>query len=135
METLNDRIKQLRKERGLTQGQLADILGVTDKAVSKWEVGESNPDISLLPGLAETLGTTVDYLLTGKSEAPIALDDMDAHKRALHIIKKDDAKNFEKYGLVNSYLLFSKEAAKTKGSWRDNIELRDLIVASESKKI
>ena len=135
METLNDRIKQLRKERGLTQGQLADILGVTDKAVSKWEVGESNPDISLLPGLAETLGTTVDYLLTGKSEAPIALDDMDAHKRALHLIKKDDAKNFEKYGLVNSYLLFSKEAAKTKGSWRENIELRDLIVASESKKI
>ena len=135
METLNDRIKQLRKEKGLTQGQLADILGVTDKAVSKWEVGESNPDISLLPSLAETLGTTVDYLLTGKSEAPIALDDMDAHKRAIHLIKKDDAKNFEKYGLVNSYLLFSKEAAKTNGSWRENIELRDLLLTSESKKI
>ena len=68
METLNDRIKQLRKEKGLTQGQLADILGVTDKAVSKWEVGESNPDISLLAKLAEVFGVSVDYLLTGVSK-------------------------------------------------------------------
>ena len=44
METLNDRIKNLRKEKGWTQLQLAEKLNVTDKAVSKWEVGEANPD-------------------------------------------------------------------------------------------
>ena len=42
METLNDRIKNLRKEKGWTQLQLAEKLNVTDKAVSKWEVGEAN---------------------------------------------------------------------------------------------
>lgn len=65
MESLNERIKQLRKEKGWTQGQLAEQLGVTDKAVSKWEVGEANPDISLLAKLAELFGVSVDYLLTG----------------------------------------------------------------------
>ena len=65
METLNERIKQLRKDKGWTQGQLAEQLGVTDKAVSKWEVGEANPDISLLVKMAQLFGVTVDYLLTG----------------------------------------------------------------------
>ena len=65
MESLNERIKQLRKDKGLTQTQLADLLGVTDKAVSKWEVGEANPDISLLAKIAEIFGVSVDYLLTG----------------------------------------------------------------------
>ncbi|MDD4000267.1 MAG: helix-turn-helix transcriptional regulator [Bacilli bacterium] len=67
MESLNERIKQLRKEKGLTQTQLADLLGVTDKAVSKWEVGEANPDISLLTKLSEIFGVSIDYLLTGVS--------------------------------------------------------------------
>lgn len=67
MESLNERIKQLRKEKGLTQTQLADSLGVTDKAVSKWEVGEANPDISLLAKLSEIFGVSIDYLLTGVS--------------------------------------------------------------------
>ena len=109
METLNDRIKQLRKEKGYTQNQLADLLGVTDKAVSKWEVGEANPDISLLVKISEIFGVTIDYLLTGKVEEPaISLDDMDDEKRALFLIKKDDAKNFEKYGYAIPNLLFSQ---------------------------
>ena len=61
METLNERIKQLRKDKGWTQGQLAEQLGVTAKAVSKWEVGEANPDISLLVKMAQLFGVTVDY--------------------------------------------------------------------------
>ena len=52
-------IRALREERGLTQRQLADALGVTDKAVSKWERGGGCPDIELLPGLSERLGTPV----------------------------------------------------------------------------
>ena len=67
METLNERIKNLRKENNLTQLQLAEMLNVTDKAISKWEVGEANPDIGLLPKLAVIFNVTIDYLMTGKA--------------------------------------------------------------------
>lgn len=56
-------IRSLRTKHNLTQAQLADILGVTDKAVSKWERDLSYPDIALFPKLADVLGTTVDALL------------------------------------------------------------------------
>ncbi len=57
-------IAQRRKERNLTQRELAEALHVTDKAVSKWERGAGCPDISLLEPLAEALGLSVDQLLT-----------------------------------------------------------------------
>ena len=56
----------LRKEKGLTQKELAQQLYVSDKAVSKWERGLSLPDISLLTPLAEILGVTVTELLRGE---------------------------------------------------------------------
>jgi len=99
MKTLNERIKNLRKDKGLTQLQLADMLSVTDKAVSKWEVGEANPDISLLPKISQIFNVTLDYLLTGKvEEEQISMDDMDPEKRIHLLIKKDDVENFHKYG-------------------------------------
>ena len=68
-EELKDRIKKLRKEKGLTQFELAEMLHVTDKAVSKWETGDGNPEITILIELARVFGVSVDYLLIGK-EAP-----------------------------------------------------------------
>lgn len=61
--TLGERIKYHRKRLGLTQEQLADRLGVSAQAVSKWENNQSCPDISILPELAELFGITVDELL------------------------------------------------------------------------
>ena len=58
-------IKSLREHRGLTQRALADAVGVTDKAVSKWESGRGLPDISLVEPLAAALGISVAELLTG----------------------------------------------------------------------
>lgn len=58
-------IRSLREARGLTQRQLADAIGVTDKAVSKWESGRGLPDISLVDALAGALGVSVAELLTG----------------------------------------------------------------------
>lgn len=55
-----------RKALGLTQKQLAERLLVSDKAVSKWEVGASYPEVTLLPPLAQVLGLTVDELLAGE---------------------------------------------------------------------
>ncbi len=65
METIGDRIKNKRKEMGLTQLELANKLGVTDRAVSKWEQNEGNPDISILPRIASIFGMSLDYLMTG----------------------------------------------------------------------
>ena len=59
-------IATMRKEKGMTQLDLAQKLGVTDKAVSKWERDLSFPDISSLPKLAEELGVSVDELLEAK---------------------------------------------------------------------
>ena len=53
------RIQALRKERNMTQKDLAERLHITDRAVSKWERGLCAPDISLLESLAETLGVSI----------------------------------------------------------------------------
>ena len=66
METMGNRIGRLRRARNIKQEELAEQLGVTAQAVSKWENDASCPDISLLPQLAQLLGVTVDELLTGK---------------------------------------------------------------------
>ncbi len=57
---------ELRKEKGLTQAALAESLGVTNKAVSKWETGEAMPETALLLPISEIFGVTVDELLSGK---------------------------------------------------------------------
>lgn len=62
-KTIGDRIKFHRKRLGMTQEQLAERMGVSAQAVSKWENNLSCPDISVLPELAEIFGITVDELL------------------------------------------------------------------------
>ena len=64
--TIGNRIAMLRRQRGLKQDELAQMLNVSPQAVSKWENDQSCPDISLLPQLAAILGITVDELLSGK---------------------------------------------------------------------
>lgn len=66
-ETIGNRIAKFRKEKNKTQEELANLLGVSSQAVSKWENDASCPDISLLPQLCEVLGITADELLTGKN--------------------------------------------------------------------
>ena len=69
--TLGKRIAALRREKELKQDELAEKLGVSPQAVSKWENDQTCPDISILPLLARILGVSVDELLSGKQqEAP-----------------------------------------------------------------
>ena len=65
------KLAQLRKEKNITQMEIADILGVSYQAVSNWERGNSMPDISKLPELVEVLGCTIDELLSDKEEAKL----------------------------------------------------------------
>lgn len=58
-------IKRLREEKGLTQTQLAEIIGVSSKAVSKWETAKGLPDITLIEPLSKALGVSVMELMSG----------------------------------------------------------------------
>ncbi|MDR0905840.1 MAG: helix-turn-helix domain-containing protein [Oscillospiraceae bacterium] len=71
---IGERIKQLRRKRDVTQERLAEYLGITPQAVSRWESELAYPDIELLPAVADFFGTSVDELLgvdAGKREAEI----------------------------------------------------------------
>ena len=67
-KSIGEIISSLRKERGMTQNDLAEKMSVTDKAVSKWERNLSCPDVNSIPKLAEILGTTVEELLNAQSK-------------------------------------------------------------------
>lgn len=60
---LGEKIKELRKSKGITQEQLADMLVVSSQAVSKWETGVANPDLALIPDLAKLFEVSTDELL------------------------------------------------------------------------
>lgn len=68
--TMGNRIGMLRRRKGMKQEELAEKLGVSPQAVSKWENNQTCPDIALLPKLAQLLGVSVDELLTGKTAEP-----------------------------------------------------------------
>ena len=68
MKSIGETIATLRKEKGMTQSQLAEKMNVTDKAVSKWERDLSCPDINSIPKLAEVLDVSVEELLSAQSK-------------------------------------------------------------------
>ena len=74
-------ISTLRREKGMTQKEIADRLNITDKAVSKWERDLAYPDTQTIPKLAEILGISVEELLNAKS-APTA-----GHKGAAYLME------------------------------------------------
>ncbi len=81
-QSLGAMIRALRTEQGMTQLDLAKEMGVTDKAVSKWERDLSIPDVSSLPKLAELLGVSVEELLQAKTAVRERDGGADAKERA-----------------------------------------------------
>ena len=67
-KSIGEFIAALRKANGMTQKQLAEMLNVSDKAVSRWERDESAPDISLIPIIADVFGVTCDEILRGEKQ-------------------------------------------------------------------
>ena len=88
--TLGSRISENRKRKNITQDQLAEQMGVSTQAVSKWENDISCPDISLLPPLADYFNTTIDELLRGENARP------------MQIIPENERKDFDKLVLKMS---------------------------------
>ena len=79
-KTLGAMIAELRKQHGMTQLELAEKMGVTDKAVSKWERDVAFPDTATIPKLAEILGVSVEELMQAKA-VPV-----NGHKGAGYLI-------------------------------------------------
>ena len=67
-KSIGDNIARLRKGAGLTQAELAEKLGVSDKAVSKWENGQGYPDITIFPRLSEIFCVSIDRLMLGEEK-------------------------------------------------------------------
>ena len=67
-------IAEKRKEKGLTQLQLAEKLNVSNKTISRWETGEGYPDISILSALAHHLDITVDDLLADRAQSEVEVE-------------------------------------------------------------
>ena len=109
MNEFGEKISELRKGKSLTQEALARELDVTAQAVSKWERGESMPDIALLPKLAEVLEVSIDSLF-GKEQKPIVEyrpeTKKDFDKMILRITVDDDGDRVK----VNLPLPFIKAA-------------------------
>ena len=68
MNVVSDSIKKLRKEKGMTQDELAEQLCVTRQAVSNWEMGKTQPDVDTLTKLAEIFGVSVERIIYGKEK-------------------------------------------------------------------
>ena len=85
--TLGERISLARKQAGLSQEQLGEQLGVSRQAVSKWESGQTNPDVAYIAELCRLFGVSSDWLLLGKEEAreqaPGRCPDLPAARAAL----------------------------------------------------
>ena len=84
-------IAERRRQAGLTQIQLADMLGITDRAVSKWETGKAMPDASLMLALCEILGVTVNDLLCG--EVVTMENNQNSEQLLLNMAKELEQKN------------------------------------------
>ena len=82
-------IAKCRKEKKLTQAQLAEKLNITDRAVSKWETGKSMPDSSIMLELCEILGITVNELLSGE-EIDMEIYEKKADENLIALKRKDE---------------------------------------------
>lgn len=105
--TLGNKIAELRKEKGITQEVLANALGVSNQAVSKWEANQSCPDIQLLPQIADLFGITLDDLFGRK------------------VIQEETVVTYENHMTGKNIQVEGKEKADL--PWEDDGKLRAVI--------
>ena len=118
-EKIGEFISEKRKEKGMTQAELAEKLGITDRAVSKWERGKSLPDASIMLELCSILGITVNDLLSGEV---VSMENYgkENEKNLIEMVKLKEASDKRLLsleiviGVISSLFLFSTVAA---GAW------------------
>ncbi len=95
--TIGEKIAKLRKEKGLTQSRLAEMLNVSNKTISRWETGEGYPEISLLVPLANALGVSVDFLLNEEHKPDSRETESSKESSETVQVKKHAEKNTERF--------------------------------------
>jgi transcriptional regulator with XRE-family HTH domain len=133
MNTLGQRIAILRKNKGLTQEDIAKKFNISIQAVSKWEKDSSSPDISIIKDLAEMLGVSTDYLLSGEeTKDTVKLEKRDFNKMVLriNILSKDGEKVKINLPLPLISLILDNDMDMPKINGRDylkNVNLKEII--------
>ncbi len=112
-QTIGQIIKRLRKERNLTQEELAELINVTPQAVSKWENGTGLPDISQIVPLASVFGVSSDTLF--------GLDGTSTDAEILEIVKRSE--DLQEYGKTDTYLRAYDELANGLKKYPNNMML------------
>ena len=146
---IGETIKHLRKERDITQDELADILGVSSQSVSRWECGMCYPDMELLPVLSDFFGVTVDTLL-GVNEK-IEQSKVDQYLKrfqkeincgriydCIAIAREGVAEYPNNYALLNKlmYALFlSGDSDGNIPEWKENMEKYDAEITALGERI
>lgn len=138
-ETLGKRIAQYRKEQGLTQENLAERLGISSQAVSKWETDQTCPDILLLPQLSKLLGVSVDTLLTGECSPTVQLipegNRKPLEQLVMHIIMNDASGDKMRVNLpmvlVRAALEIGLSLPQITGQGLENIDLEKVLQMAE----
>ena len=100
-EKIGKFILEMRKQKGLTQKELAELVGISDKTISKWECGNSMPDISYLEVLCNSLDITVNELLSGQCLSAESYSEK-AEENIMALMKENESN--KKEGLGKSIL-------------------------------
>lgn len=135
MNTLGQRIAALRTAKNIRQNELAERLGVSSQAVSKWENDISCPDISILPALAAELGVTVDELLSGESRDPEVrlMSDEECKKKAdstiLRIVVDSSAGDRVRVNLPMQLVKMGLEIGMTLSDVTENETFQNIDIA------
>lgn len=103
METIGTRIKELRKQKKLTQKELGKRLGVSDVSVLKWENGQNTPKYEHIHELAFELDTTADFLVYGKNNNSVDVTDFRPVSRLLPVLTHVQAGNWTNVQSINKY--------------------------------
>ena len=138
--TLGSRIGECRKKKGITQDQLAEHIGVSPQAVSKWENDLSCPDITLLPQLADYFNITIDELLRGEKSQVVQVvseeERNDFNKKLLKIYVNSEQGDIVKVnlplGLVKVALEIGMQLPQiTCNDILKNIDLQAILLMAE----
>ena len=98
--TIGERLTELRKSRGLSQEELAAQLTLTRQTISKWELGQSSPDIEYVIALCDLFGVSADYLLKGEASEKQAAPEQEVHSQSAGLPPRAEReKNWMIFGL------------------------------------
>lgn len=121
---LSEKIRVLRESAGMTQAELAERVGVSEKVVSKWECGETKPSVEVLPALADAFAMNIDDLFEHHHD--LRGDLLTSVRDYMH--DTDPAEVFDRMQEIVSYMAFGAEVRRSEdGGWYTPEVMREII--------